>query len=956
MKNLNKYWLSLFVIIFSCSYSIAQTSLGDTKTMLRKLKQEVVNSNNKAEKKISLTIPGSKTLTAKVNYVKSDNVSEFVIGEILNTPQSSFYLKVTNGSLEGHIILKSQKRAYKYYSDNLGKGFVKKVDINTLICVNYTNPNKVSSNSNKISTGAASIAPALLNLQSLPGAAGCVMLDFDGYNMPAGNLWNNGNAINAAPSGMSDADIQQHWEVVSEDYRPFNLNITTNESVFNSYPKNRRMRVVITPTNTAAPGAGGVAYIGSFNWDNDVPCWVFITSGKSGGDASSHEIGHTFDLGHDGRTSPAEEYFVGLDNTSWAPIMGAGYYRPVVQWSRGEYNAANNLQDDVATIAGTKFGIGYRGDDYGNNTGSANNLDYNSSGVINQKNGIISSEADYDFFSFTTGGGNVVINAKTVSRDGNLHLLLRLYNSSGTEIGTYWNSDPYTLNATMNVNLAAGKYYLGVDGNGAGNAASGGYSAYGSIGSYNITGTIPPGGTINPTTDVVTVYKDCNHSGFSGGLNVGDYTLSQLVALGVMNDDVSSIKIAQGYKAILYMDDNFLGSSVTLTSDSSCFDATWNDKVSSIRVRPNGVTTLAGKYTLQNRYSGLNMDVVGGPNGSSADGVNIQQWNVSNTTNQQFNFEHLGDGVYKISAVHSGKCIDVNGISKDNGANVQQWTYYGTPNQQFIVYAMDAGYYKLIAKHSGKVIEVAGYSTVAEANVQQWENVNQASGHWKLNPVAITSTVIQAENYSTMSGIQVEATTDTGGGSNVAYCDTGDWMAYNSVNFPTTGSYLIEYRVASAVTGAKISSDLNAGSIVLGTLNVPNTGGWQNWQTISHTVNVNAGTYNFGIFIQTSGVNINWIKITKVNNVAKLVETDEKENELKRVSDFSIFPNPTSDYLYFSGKIKYETVKIINSKGETISKFKISQDNLDVSNLPNGDYFLEVESAEGKFVKRFIKK
>lgn len=465
-------------------------------------------------------------------------------------------------------------------------------------------------------------------------------------------------------------------------------------------------------------------------------------------------------------------------------------------------------------------------------------------------------------------------------------------------------------------------------------------------------------GILNPSvpssTGLVTTYNDCNYGGFSGGLDVGDYNLTALQAKGVGNDVVSSIKVAQGYKVILYSDDNFLGSSVTLTSDSSCFDATWNDKVSSIKVRPNGVTTLAGKYTLQNRHSGLNMDVVGGPNGSSADGVNIQQWNVSNTTNQQFNFEHLGDGVYKITAVHSGKCIDVNGISKDNGANVQQWTYYGTPNQQFIVYAMDAGYYKLIAKHSGKVVEVAGYSTAAEGNVQQWENVNQATGHWKLNPLAVTSTVIQAESYSSMSGIQVEATTDTGGGSNVGYCDTGDWMAYTNINFPTTGSYLIEYRVASAVTGAKISSDLNAGSIVLGTLNVPNTGGWQNWQTISHTVNVNAGTYNFGIFIQTSGVNINWIKITKVANTAK-VALDSKEITQEEI-EFKVYPNPTSDYLFFSKNIDSEKISVVDLSGNVVSKTKISQNGLDVSNLSAGVYFVVIEEGSNKIIKRFLKK
>ena len=476
MKNNYRFRLSLLLILSLGYFATAQTSLGSSKTFLNKIKNELVSSTTAKgpEKTILLQAANSKSFNGKINYKESDASSEFLIGEIKNVAESSFYIKVKDQSLEGHIILKKTREAYKYYSDAQGNAFVSKVDINTLVCIDYKNlPSKTTNKT----TAAAEIAPALLNLQSLPGAAGCVLLDFDGYYMPAGNLWNNGNAINAAASGMSDAAVQQHWEVVSEDYRPFNLNVTTSEAVFNSYPRNRRMRVVVTPTNTAAPGAGGVAYIGSFNWDNDVPCWVFITSGKSGGDASSHEVGHTFDLGHDGRTNPAEDYFVGLDGTSWAPIMGAGYYRPVVQWSKGQYNFANNLQDDVATIAGSKFGVGYRGDDYGNNTASAATLDYNASGAINQKNGIISSEADYDFFTSTPGGGNVTINVNTVPRDGNLHLLLRLYNSAGTEMGTYWNSDPFALNASMNVNLPAGKYFIGVDGNGAGNAGSGGYSA-----------------------------------------------------------------------------------------------------------------------------------------------------------------------------------------------------------------------------------------------------------------------------------------------------------------------------------------------------------------------------------------------------------------------------------------------------------------------------------------------
>jgi len=41
-------------------------------------------------------------------------------------------------------------------------------------------------------------------------------------------------------------------------------------------------------------------------------------------------------------------------------------------------------------------------------------------------------------------------------------------------------------------------------------------------------------------------------------------------------------------------------------------------------------------------------------------------------------------------------------------------------------------------------------------------------------------------------------------------------------------------------------------------------GGWQNWTTISHTVNINAGTYNVGVFAQQGGWNLNWIRFTKI--------------------------------------------------------------------------------------------
>jgi beta-glucanase (GH16 family) len=116
----------------------------------------------------------------------------------------------------------------------------------------------------------------------------------------------------------------------------------------------------------------------------------------------------------------------------------------------------------------------------------------------------------------------------------------------------------------------------------------------------------------------------------------------------------------------------------------------------------------------------------------------------------------------------------------------------------------------------------------------------------------------EAESYSGMSGVQTEVCSE--GGQNVGWIEAGDWMAYNNITIPASGSYTIRYRVASP-SGSVLSSDLNAGAIVLGNVSIPATGGWQSWTTVTQTVFLNAGTYSFGIFAQQGGWNINWFSI-----------------------------------------------------------------------------------------------
>ncbi|NVO83545.1 GEVED domain-containing protein [Hymenobacter terrestris] len=471
-------------------------SLGSPQNLVRQLETEVAADVARRQPKptVSLRVAANQNFTGQVNYREDlASTGEYLVGELVGVPNSSFFVRIEGTQVEGHIVLRDTKRAYRYSTDAQGNAQVQEVDINQVICINYDKPVGYQAPEAAPANRAAGMAAAVVSLQSLPGAKGCIYIDLDGQYV-SGTPWNNGNPIDAAPSGIQNdaAKVQAFWELVSEDFRPFDMNVTTDEAVFNAYPLNMRMRVIVTPTNTAAPGAGGVAYLTSFRYNNDTPCWVFMNDPKAGGEAASHEVGHTLGLSHDGRTSPSEGYYQGQG--SWAPIMGVGYYKPISQWSKGEYANANQTQDDLAIMSGPTYNVGYRADDHGNTTGTATPLARSGDNLTG--NGLIERTDDQDHFSFTTSGGAVSFNINTVARYGNLDVVVRLLNSTGGLVGTYDTGG--SLNATVSTTLGAGTYFLQVDGTGAANPATDGYSDYGSLGTFTVAGTAPAGGTPPP--------------------------------------------------------------------------------------------------------------------------------------------------------------------------------------------------------------------------------------------------------------------------------------------------------------------------------------------------------------------------------------------------------------------------------------------------------------------------
>jgi PKD repeat protein len=356
------------------------------------------------------------------------------------------------------------------------------------------------------STASFPLAQTFL-LHSRPGAQKVIYLDFNG-NTTSGTSWNatytsGADIITPAfdtdgnPSTFSateQAVVQEIWKRVSEDYAAWDVDVTTEDPGLEAIRKtsyndaNYGVRCVIGGSSSQWLGsaAGGVAYVGSFGGivsatssQNDVPAFVFpielSNNAKYIAEAVSHEVGHTLGLYHSSQTN-GNEYYAG--HADWAPIMGVGYYKNVVQWTKGDYPLSNNTQDQINLITAR---IPRLADDHGNSAATASVV----SGETLVAGGVISDRTDTDWFKITAGQGTVNISGLAASPSANLKLSLSLVDDAGNVLAT---GSSTSMNCNLSVPVLGGNYYIVVDGIGTGDALTG-YTDYSSLGRFSLTGS-----------------------------------------------------------------------------------------------------------------------------------------------------------------------------------------------------------------------------------------------------------------------------------------------------------------------------------------------------------------------------------------------------------------------------------------------------------------------------------
>jgi len=469
------------------------------------------------------------------------------------------------------------------------------------------------------------------------------------------------------------------------------------------------------------------------------------------------------------------------------------------------------------------------------------------------------------------------------------------------------------------------------------------------------------------TKGIVTIYKENGRKGFSAGLGIGSYTTTRLNELGIQKNEISSISLMEGFKAIAYSNDNFTGDSVVITSSADTLSKilmsdnilNWDDKIGSLQIKANGDTTIAGAFFLRNKRSNFYMDVVGGLSGIDYS-QNIQQYNFTGNYNQAFQFFHLGNGVYKIMARHSKLVLTVAKMGTAENSNVFQWKSLDSASQEFIVVPAGVNTYKLISVYSGMVVNVINSNS--EGNVQMNSNSNQPGGMWtfvKTKNREGTGDGLKGEYYNGKSFNTLKLTRiDPQVYFNWGVSSPNPLLPVDNFSVRWTG--FIEPRFTGLYT-FYLNSDNGRRLWINDQLIIDK---WTSDYGVTYTGTINLqeltrNTIKIEYFEEAGGADIrlDWSSALEIKEIipqSQLYSTQEV-SAVPVLNESAIFqyPNPVQSVLHLRGLDQPGKIEIYNSLGNKVLEDTGISINTEV--LPAGLYFLNLnvdgKSQSFKFIK-----
>ena len=271
---------------------------------------------------------------------------------------------------------------------------------------------------------------------------------------------------------------------------------------------------------------------------------------------------------------------------------------------------------------------------------------------------------------------------------------------------------------------------------------------------------------------------------------------------------------------------------------------------------------------------------------------------------------------------------------------------------------------------------------------QDWENISKAvnldsgkyqirlkilAGPFNLNWFSFDDSVsvgipipgyVQAEDFVYQEGISLEMTEDEGGGQNIGYLDSADYVDY-IINVNKTGLYDLSYRAASDgsqdyANGGTIKLLLMEDSVgeELHTVSFPATNGWQDWVTFNNfpKIHLESGDKKIRLLFTKTPFNLNWIQFEEFEGTVLGFE----KNDIR----LKIYPNPTSEKITVESDFVTNEIinyKLIDPNGRVfvdinrLYKSKIYEE-IRLNNINNGLIFLVIYEGDNLLeIRKIIK-
>lgn len=575
------------------------------------------------------------------------------------------------------------------------------------------------------------------SLNSNPGAPVTVYLDFDGHtesrDWPSvrsdgltGPVISPAFDVDNDPTTFSDEElrmIEEVWYRVSEDYSPFNINVTTvNPGTFNDFES---VLVSIGGDGAWIGSPGGVAFLNAFSSSVANTCYVFSDNTGFGGVdhmkgtalAASHEVGHQLGLLHHAVYDSSGNQTAGYDSgrPNLGPIMGAPYTSERETWANAPDSiAVTSIQDDLAVITGAvNRVVRYRTDDHANTIASASLITVSSANV--SASGIIERNSDTDFFQFVTDDGPIsfsveglnlrnVFSDNTLNYGTNLDAVISLYDSSGALLDS--SNLSTTLFGAVSATVTAGVYYIEVTSTG----------QYGSIGRYDVTGTVNPLETFSLTVDQSSVFENAGIGAATGTVSRSPFAnLANPVIVTLTSSDTSELTVPTMV--------TIAAGSRTATFDINAVDDQLADGIQ--RVDINGVATLGGALR------------------TASASILVQDYEtLSLAINPTTVLENAGNGAVQVTITRSNTdTLPPNTFSVSNN-QLSEYNYQGAFVQTRTipwptgVRPVDQNAHDVVVMEDNRV-------AVYNGNSQAWLSVlNQSSNTWQHIAVPELSTEI----------------------------------------------------------------------------------------------------------------------------------------------------------------------------------------------------------------------